>query len=230
MEVFQLIAEKANCSVVIVHHTRKPGADSKQAGDMHQARGASALVNAARVAFTLTTMTEEEAVVTYSLEPEKHKWYIRIDTAKGNLQAPDSKETWFKREGFTLPSGDKIGVLKRVDLKSLSEEHKREAAKIEKEEIGDLLYTRLQPGGEEAIYSLSKRLSEGDRYSHIFGVNANYKTITRKICKAIGESALVMGRKTFKIVEKGRRKILHIECYETVQDAVSESETDSFLS
>lgn len=51
------LARHANCSVLVVHHGRK-GATG---GDQDGARGASALVNAARSAITMEPMTEEQA-------------------------------------------------------------------------------------------------------------------------------------------------------------------------
>ena len=55
---FRRLAIKHNIAVIILHHTRKGSATP---GDPEMARGASAVIGAARLMFTITGMAEEDA-------------------------------------------------------------------------------------------------------------------------------------------------------------------------
>jgi hypothetical protein len=97
-----------NSACSAVHHTRK-GSDI--AGNMDSVRGASALVSAARIADTLTVMSEKEAKK-LGLDDRKRKFYVRLDGAKSNLRPPAEDTKWFERIDVKLPNTDSIGVLK----------------------------------------------------------------------------------------------------------------------
>jgi mRNA-degrading endonuclease toxin of MazEF toxin-antitoxin module len=97
-----------NSACSAVHHTRK-GNDI--AGNMDSVRGASALVSAARIADTLTVMSEKEAKK-LGLDDRKRKFYVRLDGAKSNLRPPAEDTKWFERIDVKLPNTDSIGVLK----------------------------------------------------------------------------------------------------------------------
>jgi RecA-family ATPase len=75
------VAEACGCAVLLVHHTRK---GKQERGQADAARGAGALINAARVAATLYAMDEEEAEE-FDLLPEEAKLHVRLDPAKSNL-------------------------------------------------------------------------------------------------------------------------------------------------
>ena len=75
------IAERGNCCICLVHHTRKgkPGAARDFSAD--DARGATALVDAARDVRVFNVMSEEEAERYYV--PKSNCWrYIRVDSGK----------------------------------------------------------------------------------------------------------------------------------------------------
>jgi hypothetical protein len=78
---------------------------------MDSVRGASALVSAARIADTLTVMSEKEAKK-LGLDDRKRKFYVRLDGAKSNLRPPAEDTKWFERIDVKLPNTDSIGVLK----------------------------------------------------------------------------------------------------------------------
>ena len=101
------ICRRTNSACSIVHHTRK---GSDVAGNMDAIRGASALVSAARIADTLTVMSEKEAKK-LGLDDRKRKFFVRIDGAKANLRPPAEETTWFERVDVLLETGDHIGVL-----------------------------------------------------------------------------------------------------------------------
>ncbi|MBR0907609.1 AAA family ATPase [Bradyrhizobium liaoningense] len=112
--VLQLLSDVAiryDVAVDVPHHTSK-GQDKP--GDAHRGRGASALIDATRLAYTLTPMSEEEAK-RYDVPEEQRRQYVRYDRAKVNLTAVGGRETWFKLIGVRIgnetdmyPSGDEV--------------------------------------------------------------------------------------------------------------------------
>lgn len=113
--LFSQLATNMQCAVNLVHHTRKLPSGTG-AGDMDNARGASALVSAARIATTLTTMSESDAEHLQVPKDERH-WYVRVDNAKGNMQPPAVHAEWFQKVSLTLPNGDDVGLLEPKQFK-----------------------------------------------------------------------------------------------------------------
>ena len=107
------IARRTGAAVMLVHHTRKYGAE---AGDMDSARGGGALVGVARIVSTLFLMTEEEAFACDVNVEERHE-YLRFDDAKANLTLVTFAAKWFKKKTIILPNAgdnepaDEVGVL-----------------------------------------------------------------------------------------------------------------------
>lgn len=116
VQVFASLADTQKCSISIVHHTRKMPAGTG-AGDMDSARGASALASAARIASTLTTMSEKEAKTLEIPQQDRH-WYVRVDNAKGNMSPPAKVAEWYRKLSVTLKNGDSVGTLEPVDFKN----------------------------------------------------------------------------------------------------------------
>lgn len=113
-EVLASIAGDYDCAVDVIHHTRKGPAES---GEADRSRGASAFVNAARLAYTLTQMTEAEADL-FRVPREEHKHYVRLDSAKVNITPPLDRATWFRLVGVPLgnpsdlyPHGDTVQAI-----------------------------------------------------------------------------------------------------------------------
>jgi len=112
--LWRQIARDTNAAVMLVHHTKKFGAE---AGNMDSARGGGALVGVARIVSTLFAMTKEEAVV-YEVDEEQRHKYLRFDDAKANLTLVTFAAKWFTKETVRLPNGDddeiadEVGVLK----------------------------------------------------------------------------------------------------------------------
>jgi RecA-family ATPase len=83
-EVAQILtdlAAKYNIAVDAPHHVSKGAADP---GNADKARGASAMVDAARLVKTLTVMSADEAKV-FGIKDEDRAQYIRVDNAKVNI-------------------------------------------------------------------------------------------------------------------------------------------------
>ncbi len=114
MQVLARIAAETGCAIAVVHHTKKLGKTSG-AGDMDTARGASSMMFAARIAHTLTTMTDAEAT-TFRVDLDRAKWHVRLDDAKANLSPPGANTRWFERVSVKIPNGDQVGAIKVVSF------------------------------------------------------------------------------------------------------------------
>jgi hypothetical protein len=90
---------------------RKGAADP---GNADRGRGASAARDAARLVYSLTTMTPDEASA-FGVPEDQRRSYIRMDSAKVNIAPPMTKAKWFKLVGVPLgnatelyPHGDEV--------------------------------------------------------------------------------------------------------------------------
>ncbi len=105
------IAIRHNCAVDAPHHTRKGPASP---GNADSGRGGSSMNDAARLVFSATPMTTEEATQ-FGLPEAERRSLIRIDSAKVNITPPSSDATWFRIVGVPLgnatplyPKGDNV--------------------------------------------------------------------------------------------------------------------------
>ena len=112
VRAWRQVAREAMCSIDLVHHTRK----GAEAGDPEGARGAKAVIDAARVASTMTTMTSDEAK-TWGISDTARRFHVRLDDAKRNMAPPD-RARWFQLVGVDLgngtplyPNGDNVQVI-----------------------------------------------------------------------------------------------------------------------
>jgi hypothetical protein len=101
------IAREGNCAVHLSHHTRK-GAPGQTDFGAEDARGAKALIDAARSARVINRMGREEAD-RFGI-PRSQSWsYLRIDDAKQNMSKPAEVALWRHLTGTRLPTpGDEI--------------------------------------------------------------------------------------------------------------------------
>ena len=122
VNVFKRIAAETRCTIELIHHTRKAGGNSEQhAGDAEAARGASALINAARSASTLSRMSGQTAE-DLNIDPQEARRLVRFDDAKANYALPDGVATWYKLESVVLPNGDEVGVHTPFDINGVRAE------------------------------------------------------------------------------------------------------------
>jgi len=99
------VAERANCAIQLVHHVRKlNGGDV----DVDHIRGASALVAAARAAWTLAPMTKDEAK---RAGLETHRGYFAVDDGKANLAPVADGKRWFHLSNVDLANGDQVAAV-----------------------------------------------------------------------------------------------------------------------
>jgi hypothetical protein len=109
------VADRAGAAVLLVHHTRKSGANSAEGG-AEAARGAKSLTDAARSASLLAAMTLAEAEQ-LGVAPADRWRHVRLDDAKANL-APLSAARWFRLATVGLgnatpayPHGDQVAAI-----------------------------------------------------------------------------------------------------------------------
>lgn len=99
------LADRCNCAIELVHHTRKAnGEDMTSEG----ARGATALLAAARSGRVLARMSEaEKADAGVTGDPGT---FFSIARDKANLAPPGARE-WRRVAGVPLGNGDTVGVV-----------------------------------------------------------------------------------------------------------------------
>lgn len=96
-----MMADKLNCSVEVVHHTRK--LNGREA-EIEDSRGGGALLGAVRAGRVLNPMTMDEAI---RAGLETHIDHFRIEAAgKNNLARPSPHAVWYQRVSTELPNGD----------------------------------------------------------------------------------------------------------------------------
>ena len=101
------VASDSNCAIHLVHHVRK---DNGMGGaSVADARGASALVDAARFVRRLQRMTADEAR-NAGIDEDQFWRYTREGDSKNNLSPPSADSTWRKLISIELPNGDSVGV------------------------------------------------------------------------------------------------------------------------
>jgi hypothetical protein len=110
------LATDHHCAVDFIHHAGKGAA---LPGDANRSRGASAIVNAARLVRTITTMSAEEAKL-FGVAPEDRPRFFRVDDAKINVAPTASAATWFRLVSVALgnvtpqyPRGDHVQTVER---------------------------------------------------------------------------------------------------------------------
>lgn len=94
------VADRGNCAVHLVDHTRKMGTDGEVTTE--SARGGKAKTDACRIVRTVNRMTQEEAD---RAGVENHRLYFRTYSDKANLAPPVDQSEWFKIEGVDLGNG-----------------------------------------------------------------------------------------------------------------------------
>jgi AAA domain/Primase C terminal 2 (PriCT-2)/RepB DNA-primase N-terminal domain len=117
-EVAQILTDlgsKHNIGADAPHHVSKGAADP---GNADKGRGASAMVDAARLVKTLTPMSAAEAKA-FGIREEDRRQFIRVDNGKVNLARSGGVAQWFELIGVPLdngtelyPNGDTIQVVR----------------------------------------------------------------------------------------------------------------------
>lgn len=204
----QRIIDKTGCAIGLVHHTSKAGykLGSNKNGDepdMYAARGATALINAARIAHVLITMSEKEAKK-LGINPEIHRWYMRLDNAKANLQPPAKNALWFQKINMTLCNGDEVGTIEPVDLIDIEASNKQVELKTERSIYGEILDDYLNIGEEMKVTDFVSTLKKEGKYAHLITVTSE-KQQKANVIKVL-EGGITFGEKCFKYIQKGSER------------------------
>ncbi|WP_271557817.1 AAA family ATPase [Bradyrhizobium sp. CCBAU 45394] len=107
------VAQRANCSIELVHHSRKSAAGETET-TAESARGGKALTDGCRSVRVLNRMTTDEAEKAGVDAPRS---YFRVFVDKANLAPPAETSDWFHLKSIDLgnsPSGgygDSVGVV-----------------------------------------------------------------------------------------------------------------------
>ena len=105
-------------AVEIVHHVRKPAQGGQFEAGVSDARGASALVNAARSVRVLNAMTEAEA---QQLRVGDRRGYFRATDGKANYGQLGG-HTWYHLVPIDLPNGDSVASVEASKMPSVFED------------------------------------------------------------------------------------------------------------
>lgn len=95
------LASQAGCAVILVHHARKLAGGEVSA---EAARGASALIAAARSVPTLNRMSDDEAAK-FGIEGEERRRFFRVYDDKNNRAPPSDKSDWYRLHSVSLGNG-----------------------------------------------------------------------------------------------------------------------------
>ena len=93
-----------NIALDVPHHTAKGGANP---GNADRGRGASAIKDGARLVYTATTMSEDEAE-RFGVPVADRRLYIRMDSGKVNITPPAAAAKWFRLVGVALGNGNDL--------------------------------------------------------------------------------------------------------------------------
>jgi len=135
MDALLTIATEGDCSVLLLHHIAKPGANVQQAGNQYIWRGATAGPGAARIVITVTQMTEDDAkhVMGENYDEKMRERCIRIDTGKANMLPPGKDTIFLEKVSVSLGNGsgkrleddsDQIGGLAVADFSEYQQDAK----------------------------------------------------------------------------------------------------------
>jgi hypothetical protein len=101
VQILTAIASDFKIAVDVPHHVAK---GALEPGNAQKGRGASALTNAVRMAYTLTAMSPEEATVFSVIDSERYQ-YVRHDRAKVNNAKRTGPTKWYRLIGVPLENG-----------------------------------------------------------------------------------------------------------------------------
>jgi AAA domain/Primase C terminal 2 (PriCT-2)/Bifunctional DNA primase/polymerase, N-terminal len=104
VEILTQLAAKYDIAVDVPHHISKGQADP---GNANRGRGASSMKDAARLVYTLTPMSLEEAK-SFGLDEAMRRSLIRMDSGKVNITPPMTEAKWFRLVGVPLGNGTEL--------------------------------------------------------------------------------------------------------------------------
>jgi hypothetical protein len=115
------VADRGNCAVHLVHHTRKMGDATEVTAE--SSRGGSAQTDACRVVRAVNRMTKQEAT---TAKVDNPRLYFKTYNDKANLTPPAEGSDWFKLVSVYLGNGpmgmpgDCVGVVAKWEWPDLT--------------------------------------------------------------------------------------------------------------
>ena len=103
IEIYEQVAEQANCAVLIVHHVRKGNGNETTVDSL---RGAVSIVNAARSVEMMEAMTKGQGE-DFGLAEGRYKYFFRAFSGKLNFAPPIDEGDWYERVDVQLYNGVK---------------------------------------------------------------------------------------------------------------------------
>lgn len=116
------LAFKTGCAIEVAAHAKKPPSGDLEdgAGDQTSIRGASSIVDTARIVYTVAPMGKRNAKKLAGGKKASEERvqdlmasYFRIDGAKANLAKKEGAR-WFHRVSHELPNGESVGVAQHL--------------------------------------------------------------------------------------------------------------------
>ena len=101
------IADVTNCSIELLHHTRKTGGAEVSVED---GRGAGAVVAASRSARTVNRMSRDEAEKA-GIDANTAWRYLKVDSGKASMSSHPERADWYRLVSVPLGNGDDVGVV-----------------------------------------------------------------------------------------------------------------------
>ncbi|UEM06358.1 helicase RepA family protein [Skermanella rosea] len=171
MDILLTVATEGDCSILLIHHTAKPGANVQQAGNQYISRGATSVPGAARLLLTVTQMTEDDAkfMMGEEYDERERERCIRVDTGKANMLPPGKDTTFLRKVSIGLGNGsgtrleddaDAIGGLEVADFTEAQQEVKMRRQEWQ-DRLLDMVHNAMSivpAGGEMRLKELVARI------------------------------------------------------------------------
>jgi len=158
MTALRRIAHDGDCSVDLLHHSNKNLAG--QSGVQASARGASSITAAARYAYTLTRLKDEE-IKKLGLDPQRERErLVKLACAKSNYSTREDATRIFRFQSVNLfngpegneMAGDHVGV---VDLAKVADtkHHQAEFSDLDEARVLQMIVEAMT-GAESSVKSV----------------------------------------------------------------------------
>jgi hypothetical protein len=130
MVLLERFARKLGAAILLLHHASKASGAAGLAGNVDASRGASAIKDSARAAFTLSPPLPAD-VAALAIPARKVMRYLRLDDAKMNRGLMSAAPVWMEKHSVTLPAtGEEIGAFSYVAMEEVSMDRLRGIADI----------------------------------------------------------------------------------------------------
>lgn len=197
---FARIAKITRCAVSLVHHANKKNSSGNIRGEANSARGATALVNAARIAHTLDGMTLCEAQK-FGLPTGREKWFIRLDRAKANLAPPGEEVLWYEKVSVDLFRQNESSI---VALRQVNPQAQKNRGDLF--DAVSAIAECMQQVHRCRLVKLARKIQTD--YSHLFG-GKHEDTMVRLVRRALTVPKEINGMRIWYQEEEGGHKKQH---------------------